>query len=815
MTALRVIPALLLACGAYAQQQLPAQLPPQCESRPDDPRCQAVAEQLKRETATTPYEQRQSRVPVIRDQAPPFERLDKREPAATGAEWQPPPPEPPTEFQEFVEQSTGRLLPLFGRDLFGKAPSTFAPADRVPVTSEYTLGPGDQLLVRGWGQIDLNVAPVVDRSGAVYIPQVGELNVAGLPFAKVQDYVKSAVSRVYRNFDLSVNLGQLRSIQVFVVGHARQPGAYTISSLSTLVNAIFAAGGPDSHGSMRRIRLTRPGRPTIEFDLYDLLLSGDKSADVRLLPGDVIHIPPVGPQVAVTGSVNTPAIYELKKGETLADVLETAGGLTPVASRRTALIERIEDSTRRVVEARLDGSALSETPLRDGDVVKIRAIVPRFENTVTLRGNVADPVRVPWRPGMRIRDLIPEREALLTRDYWRNRNRLTRDDARPTREPAQDAQETKDARDIQERRAPALRPVSGTPGAIAGFKPESNTPERTMTSKAPESPLTQSKPERPLDVNWSYAVIERQSPKDLKTTLMPFHLGRAIIDRDESENIPLEAGDVVTIFSTSDVKVPQNLQTRYVRLEGEFVSAGVYSVRPGETLRQLVERAGGLTPQAFLFGSEFVRQASRAEQQQRLDDLVNSLERQASSSAANIRGTIISAEEAAAAASQVEARREFIRKMRELRATGRIVLDLEPHARGTAALPELPLEDGDVFTVPSRPAFVNVVGAVYNGTSFVYQEDKRLGDYLREAGGPTRTGDSRHTFLIRADGSVVSQSWTSDKLTHSFDDLRLNPGDSVVVPEQLDKNTFLKSLKDWSQVFAQFGLGAAAVNVLR
>jgi protein involved in polysaccharide export with SLBB domain len=784
MSARYAIPAfLLLACGVCAQQQLPGP----CETHPDDPRCQAAAAQLRREAVRE--DPRQARLPVIRDQVPVSEQIETLEPAARPAWQTAAPPEPPTEFQEFVEQSAGQLLPLFGRDLFRKAPTTFAPADRVPVTPEYTLGPGDQLLVRGWGQIDLNVSPVVDRSGAVYIPQVGELNVAGLRFAQVQDYVKSAVGRVYRNFDLSVNLGQLRSIQVFVVGHARQPGAYTISSLSTLVNAIFASGGPDSRGSMRRIRLTRLDRPAIEFDLYDLLLAGDKSTDVRLLPGDVIHIPPVGPQVAVTGSVNTPAIYELKKGTTLADALEIAGGLTPVASRRTALIERIDNSSRRVLEVPLENGAPSTTPLRDGDVVKIRAIVPRFENTVSLRGNVADPLRVPWRPGMKIRDLIPEREALLTRDYWRNRNRLM-----PDEPPMAEA--------LQEVRAPGLKPVAGTPGAIAAPKPESNTLKRPLARNT-------------LEVNWSYAVIERQSPTDLKTTLIPFHLGRAIIDREESENVPLEAGDVVTIFSTSDLKVPQNLQTRYVRLEGEFASAGVYSVRPGETLRQLVARAGGLTPQAFLFGSEFVRQSSRAEQQQRLDEMVNSLERQATSAAANIRGSVISAEEAAAAVSQVEGRREFIHKMRELRATGRIVLDLNPHARGAAALPDLPLEDGDVFTVPSRPAFVNVVGAVYNGTSFLHQEDKRLGDYLREAGGPTRTADSRHTFLIRADGSVVSKSWASAVFSRSFDDLRLNPGDTVVVPEQLDKTTFLKSLKDWSQVFAQFGLGAAAINILR
>jgi protein involved in polysaccharide export with SLBB domain len=319
----------------------------------------------------------------------------------------------------------------------------------------------------------------------------------------------------------------------------------------------------------------------------------------------------------------------------------------------------------------------------------------------------------------------------------------------------------------------------------------------------------------PLEVNWSYAVIERQDPDTLQTSLVPFRLGKAIIDADQSENLPLQPGDVVTIFSTSDLKVPQSLQTRYVRLEGEFESAGVYSVHPGETLRQLVRRAGGFTPQAYLFGSEFLRESTRLEQQQRLDDLANSLERQAASAAANVRGTATSPEEVAAASSQINAQQELVRKLRQVRAAGRIVLDLVPRIPGADGLPDLQLEDGDVFTVPNRPSFVNVVGSVYNGTSFLHREDRRLGDYLREAGGATRTGDTRHIFLIRADGSVVSKSRANGLLTQSFEGLRLNPGDTIVVPDQINKTTFLKGLKDWSQVIAQFGLGAAAINVLR
>jgi len=805
---------------------------PDCESSRnfDDPRCAAITRssgQGGRNDAPFP------RIPVIRDQGASLgpDRADREreraEPSSPLSRYLP--PEEPTEFQRFVQQSTGRLLPIFGHDLFRQAPSTFAPADRVPVTPEYTLGPGDQLLIRGWGQIDLNLMPVIDRSGGLYIPQVGQINVAGMRFAQVQEYLKAAIGKVYRNFDLSVNMGQLRSIQVFVVGRARRPGAYTISSLSTLVNAIFVSGGPDAHGSMRHILLRRFGHTVADFDLYDLLLSGDKSKDERLLPGDVIYIPPVGPEVALTGSVNTQAVYELREGSTLREALQLAGGLTPVAARRKALIERVDGSSRLVIEAALEDAEATE--LRTGDIVNVLSIVPRFEDAVTLRGNVADPIRMPWHAGMRIRDLIPDRAVLLTRDYWQARNRLRPQpapreksdtvtlpaeeggDAGPQYQTAEEIRgdgrtqaAAEPARYQENSQRPLAAPRTGArvvaPGSIAATKPL-------------DMPAFNKVERNKLEVNWSYAVIERRDPKDLRTSLIPFNLGKAILDGDERDNIPLAPGDVVTIFSTADLRVPQAAQTRYVRLEGEFQAAGVYSVRPGETLRTLVARAGGLTSQAYPFASEFLRDSSRLEQQQRLDDFVNSLERQVESSASNIRGSVISPEEAAAAVSQTNSQRELIVKLRQVRATGRIVLALDPRLSEGDSLPDLQLEDGDVFVVPSRPAMVNVVGSVYNGTSFLYDPDKRLGEYLRAAGGATRTGDPRHAFLIRADGSVVGKSWASGMLTQSFEGLRLNPGDTIVVPEQINRTTFLKQLKDWSQVFAQFGLGAAAINVLR
>ncbi|MEN9783378.1 MAG: hypothetical protein RJA24_721, partial [Pseudomonadota bacterium] len=247
------------------------------------------------------------------------------------------------EFQEFVFQSLGRPLPMFGHNLFSGVPSTFAPVDRVPVTPDYVVGPGDEIVIRAWGQVDIDYRATIDRNGAINIPRVGNINVSGIQYKDLEGFLRSAVGRVFRNFELNVTLGQLRSIQVFVVGQARRPGSYTVSSLSTLVNALFASGGPTPRGSMRAIQLKRGNKVVTEFDFYDLLLKGDKSKDAKLLPGDVIYIPPVGGLVAMTGSVNEPAVYEIKSGASLGAMVEFAGGFTTTAEGNKATVERIAD----------------------------------------------------------------------------------------------------------------------------------------------------------------------------------------------------------------------------------------------------------------------------------------------------------------------------------------------------------------------------------------------------------------------------------------------------------------------------------------
>ena len=685
------------------------------------------------------------------------------------------PPLPPldrVEFQDLVRLSLGRDLPLFGYDLFQDPVTTFAPVEHVPVPADYVIGPSDELYIRAWGQVDIDYRATVDRDGQIYLPKIGAIGVAGVRFQDLQAHLQRAVSRVFKNFELTVSLGQLRSIQVFVVGQARRPGTYTVSSLSTLVNALFASGGPAAKGSMRRIQLKRNGKLVTEFDLYDLLLRGDKSKDARLLPGDVIFIPPVGARVALSGSVQVPAIYELKAATAVGDLIDMAGGLAATASGDKVTLERIvERRARRVQEFDLEEEGRRQA-LSDGDLVTVYTLSPRIENAVTLKGNVAQPMRFPWKSGMRVSDVIPEREALIAPDYWLGRN------------------------------------TQGRP--LSWLRDGTREPPPTD-----EARLRREVKRVSADINWDYAVIERLNLADLSTTLVPFNLGRAVLVRNPEDNVALLPGDVITVFSTDDIRVPVAQQTKYVRLEGEFKVAGVYQVQPGETLKQLVLRVGGLTPNAYLFGAEFTRESTRLLQQRQLDEALARLEVEAQRAAVARSQAVISPEEAQALKEQAAAQNALIARLRAIKASGRIVLELPVALKIEAqSLPDITLEDGDRLYVPPLPSTVGVFGSVYNPNAYLHAKGKTFSDYLARAGGPTRDADKGSVYLLRADGSVISKR-QSGFTTQSVYNQQLMPGDAVVVPESFERFNFTKELKDWTQILYQLALGVAGLKVLK
>jgi polysaccharide export outer membrane protein len=322
------------------------------------------------------------------------------------------------------------------------------------------------------------------------------------------------------------------------------------------------------------------------------------------------------------------------------------------------------------------------------------------------------------------------------------------------------------------------------------------------------------------DIDWEYAVVERQSQSTLTTSLVPFNLGKAVLDKDKSQNIELLNGDVVTIFSKADIRVPSAQQTKIVKLEGEFAGSGVYSVEPGETLRQLLTRAGGLTPDAYLYASEFTRESVRRVERQRIIEYADALEGEITARSATLASSALTDRDAAAAQSSGAEARSTLARLRQAQPTGRIVFQVKPDAKDIASLPDLALEDGDRFVVPKMPSNVSVQGQVYYANAFVYEKGKRVKDYLHLAGGPDRNADRNREFILRADGSVVSHQYSSFGqralfANRDFDDVLLLPGDTIVVPPTVEKGSILRNLVNIATIVEGFGLGAAAVQVLK
>lgn len=737
------------------------------------------------------------------------------------------PPEPPTEFQRFVAASTGRMLPIYGARLFAQRPASFGPLEQGPAPQDMVVGAGDELRIRLWGQINFSANLRVSREGEIYLPKVGAVHVAGLAFSAVASHVRTALGRVYRNFELSVDMGEIHSIQVYVTGQARQPGEYTVSALSTLVNAVFLSGGPSDAGSMRHVELKREGKVLADFDLYALLVRGDKTGDVQLQAGDVLFIPAAGPQVALLGSVRLAAIYELRGEESIEELLNTSGGKTSVASGGRISVERIEDhAQRRAFELKADAAGLA-TLLTDGDIVHIDPIVSNYRDTVTLRGSVANPGRFPWHAGMRLSELMPDKDSLLSRDYWWRRTQLglpatefvplsslashpqagsfpaTQTGSFP--ESIRDTQTQPSAGDSSAVMRKALDArSSGTTSTLAGTEVSSPAGRETALLRPA------------FQTDWDYAVIERLDTATMATSLIPFNLGKLVLGHDASQDLELQSGDMVTVFSQDDIHQPIDRQTKYVRLEGEFMQAGVYSVLPGETLRSLVRRAGGLTDKAYLYGSEFTRLSTQAIEQQRLKEYADRLEHQLARSSIKMAGAGDSSSQGAGQQGQIAAiDRDLIARLRQLQPTGRIVLDLRPHSSGVSQLPETPLEDGDQLRIPATPSTVQVVGAVLNQNAFLYHNDARAGEYLHMAGGPNRDADRGQTFILRADGSVTGHTAGMSIFSSGFEKTPLYPGDTLVVPEKNIGPGAMREFLAWSQMFSQLALGAAAIDVLK
>lgn len=732
----------------------------------------------------------------------------------------------PNDFQRFVLETAGYKLPLHGQDFFDNLP--FNPVNNAPVSGDYPLGPGDQVLVRGWGSLDIDARLVVDRNGMVSIPRVGSVALAGVKANQAEGVIRTTVGKYYKGFELSVTLGQLRAITVYVVGQARRPGSYAISSVSTLASGLFATGGPNATGSMRRVQLKRAGKVVAELDLYKFLTSGSDAAEVKLIDGDVIVIPPAYGHMALVGKINNPAVYEIKSaGETLEDIIHMAGGLPVVADARRVTLERldpIQSQPRSVQDFALNAEGL-KTVLKNGDMLTVASIAPELSNAVTLRGNVSTPARLSWREGMRVRDLIPNKEALISRDSIRRQNEAFFDPSQ--RERTQRDRDLKpddlvsdsefDRRTSLSKSSDAFDLKSANVQSSATIKKK---PVADSASLVIES-LSDSIGNLYDEINWDHALIERLNRKDLSVSLVSFNLAKALADEKSADNQLLQAGDIVTVFSVNDVRIPQAKRRVMVRLEGEVAQPGVYHVMPGETLQDVLSRAGGVTQDAYLYGSALYRDEVKKIQAENLRKLIARMESDSGTDLAKLGASSGATADAAGITLRLQSaqlsQRQALQTLRQINPDGRVALSIPADLKTTLdKLPDLRMRNGDRLVIPPRPDFVYVYGAVNTEAALLYTPDMSVRDYLKQSG-LTEAGNRDAVVLLRANGSALSSnngSWFNGLLSAT-----VMPGDAILVPQKSDLepmwSAFTRNAKDITQIFYQMGIGAAALKTLR
>jgi protein involved in polysaccharide export with SLBB domain len=739
-------------------------------------------------------------------------------------------------LSEFTLEAT--LLPVelelkpFGYDLFSTVPTTFAPATDIPVPAEYVVGPGDTFELQLIGERGGRYSLTVGRDGVVDFPELGPIAVAGMRFAAAKAMLEQRVSEQMIGLRASVSMGALRSIQVFVLGEAERPGSYTVSGLSTITNALFASGGVKPIGSLRNIELKRSGQVVTGFDLYDLLLNGDTSHDARLLPGDVIFIPPVGTTVAISGEVQRQAIYELHEGAAASEILYLSGGLTPQADPRTARLERIDERRNRtVMDLDLTTPQGRAMRLQTGDVIRIQAIRESIEGAVSLLGHVHRAGSVQYRPGMRLTDLVGSLDelqpladlhyVLILRETGPTRkvSAVSADLAAAFADPASSANVLLQPRDqahvfdLATSRDRVIAPIlddldrqssRDAPLQVVGVGGHVKVPGQYPL----EPGMTVSNLVRAgggLDQGAyggsaelaRYEVIEGERRQvELIVIDMP-----RLLAGDPAADVALRPFDYLVIQ-----EVPLWGEQETVTVEGEFRFPGTYPIRRGETLKSVIDRAGGLTSFAFPEGSIFLREDLKERERRQLEALSKRLQADLATLA------LQSAEggDVSGASQGLAVGRQLLNQLQTTEPVGRLVIELPQvlAAQAGDAL-DVVLRDGDRLLVPKQSQEVTVLGEVQNGTSHFYRDGVGRDEYISLSGGLTSRADKGRIYVVRANGSVVanqSSGW------FSRGSVGMHPGDTVVVPLEADR---IRPLTLWTAVTTiiyNLAISVAAIN---
>lgn len=723
-----------------------------------------------------------------------------------------------------------QALKPFGYDLFEGVPSTFAPATDVPVPAEYIVGPGDVLEVQLVGSTKGRYSLVVGRDGQINFPELGPIAVSGMTFDDARAMVTERVNDQLIGTQVSIQMGELRSIRVFVLGDANEPGSYTVSGLSTVTNALFLSGGVKRIGSLRNIELKRGGRTVSKLDLYDLLLKGDTSGDVRLMPGDVIFIPPIGEQVGVSGEVHRPALYELHGEATAADLVRLAGGLTAEADASLASMERVDTERRRiVVDVNLE--AAGNTRLKNGDMLRVPPVRATVQDAVVINGHVHRPGEFQYRKGLRISDVLPSLDEL--KQNADQHYLLIRREVPPSRRVeflSADLQAALEQRgsgadvelaprdqvfvfDRETGRDRLMEPL------LREAKLQANLAEPTRQVSI--GGRVNEPGEYPLERNMRVSDLVRaggslneaayggkaeltrydvNGGESRKTELVEIDLAKAV-SGDPSANLELKPFDYLVIK-----ELPLWGSQEYVEVKGEVRFPGRYPIQRGETLHSVVERAGGLTEFAFVEGAVFTRESLKERETEQIENLTKRMK----SDLAQV--SLMTAQEGRGDAAQALAvGNQLLTDLKNTEPVGRLVIDLNGSMQakpGSSA--DVILKNGDELMVPRVTQEVTVLGEVQSPTSHLFADGLSRNEYVQLSGGTTQRADKSRIYVVRANGSVVGAGGGAWFNTGGGVDIK--PGDTIVVPLDAER---MRPLPLWTAVTTiiyNLAVAVAAVN---
>jgi protein involved in polysaccharide export with SLBB domain len=693
----------------------------------------------------------------------------------------------------------------------------------LPVGPDYVLGSGDGLTINLSGGVSQSFTRIVDREGKIALPEAGPIVIAGLTLQHAQTVIEDALKHQYRNARVDITIARLRTVRIYVVGDVQRPGAYDLSSLSTPLNALYAAGGPTSVGSLRILRHMRGNQLIREVDLYDLLLYGKRMDDERLEAGDTLLVPPAGPQVAVYGMVKRPAIYELKGSAPLSEVLDDAGGATVAAALNHITIERIQPNKQRETlsldlpstgAGKPSLEAITSFSIKDGDRVHVAPILPYSERVIYVEGHVVRPGRLSYRDGMQLSDVLRSYQDLLPEPAaLGNVIRLVPPDLHPESIPFQVPDVLIGNSNLPLQPFDTIRifgryEVDSPQVTIRGevLRPGSYPLSQGMTAVQLVKMAGGFKRDALLESAdlTSYTVQDEKKVVSQRTSI---EIGAAVSGDRSAADVTLKPGDILTIHQISG----WNDIGASITLEGEVTYPGSYGLQEGERLSSVLQRAGGFRGTAYPSGAILVRTQVKDLEEKSRAELIRQIE--TTSASARLSPNLTGQDQSATLQAAAQQQNEVLQRLRSQPASGRLVIHVSADINSWANTPaDIEMRSGDVLTVPKRPGFVLVSGQVYNASALTFVPGKEAGWYLRRAGGTNDVANRKEIFVIRANGSVVgrrSGEWYSGNVLST----KLDPGDVIVVPQRVVGSLFWRNLLTIAQLSSSIAFTAAVAGV--